>query len=178
MRTPLRRPIAQVLKIARAGGRSLRQRICVGRLPLPARICSRPWPNHGHANMGLMTWFLPALPPNSGAIGLLYLAIGPPTRTNAGTCVLPDRARHSASHCRRHHLEANLRARPAGGPWVAGRGSCRGSIERRHSHIMLAIARDMRSPPCQAKTDVSAPAGRLHYAGCFCVKMAAGWLCR
>jgi hypothetical protein len=28
------------------------------------------------------------------------------------------------------------------------------------------------------KADASAAAGRLHYAGCFCVKMAAAWLCR
>jgi len=28
--------------------------------------------------------------------------------------------------------------------WIAGRGSCRGSIQRRHGHIMLELARDMR----------------------------------
>jgi len=32
----------------------------VWRLPLPARICSRPWPNHGHAHMGLVTRFSPS----------------------------------------------------------------------------------------------------------------------
>jgi hypothetical protein len=35
--------------------------------------------------MGLVTRFPPSLPPNSGAIGLPCLAIGPPTRT-AATC--------------------------------------------------------------------------------------------
>ena len=43
MRTPLRRSIAQVLKIARAGGRSLRQRIWSDAYRFP-RICSRPGP--------------------------------------------------------------------------------------------------------------------------------------
>jgi hypothetical protein len=28
--------------------------------------------------------------------------------------------------------------------WVAARGPCRGIIQRRHEHIMLALARDMR----------------------------------
>ena len=62
MRTPLRRSIAQVLKITRAGGRSPRQRIWSDayRFPLPARICSRPWPNHGHAHPGLVTRFSPS----------------------------------------------------------------------------------------------------------------------
>jgi len=32
----------------------------VWRLPLPARICSRPWPNHGHAHMELVTRFSPS----------------------------------------------------------------------------------------------------------------------
>lgn len=36
-------------------------------------------------------------------------------------------------------------------PWAQSgtteRGSCRGSIQRRHRHIMLALARDIR--PCE-----------------------------
>ena len=64
MRTPPRHSIAQVLKIARAGGPSPRQRIRpdAHRFPLPARICSRPWPNHGHshAHLGLVTRFSPS----------------------------------------------------------------------------------------------------------------------
>ena len=62
MRTPLRRSIAQVLKIARAGGRSLRQRI---------------WSDASHRPIS----------PNSGAIGLPCLAIGPPTRTAVPECL-------------------------------------------------------------------------------------------
>jgi hypothetical protein len=60
MRTPLRRSTAQVLKIARAGGRSLRQRIWSDAYRLPARICSRPWPNHSHAHMRLVTRLSPS----------------------------------------------------------------------------------------------------------------------
>jgi hypothetical protein len=59
MRTPLRRSIAQVLKIARAGGRSLRQRIWSDAYRFP-RGSAQAWPNHGHANVGLVTRFSPS----------------------------------------------------------------------------------------------------------------------
>src|SRR6266487_1765306 len=74
----------------------------------------------------------------------------PPKVHNGGSArVLPERARHSASHRR----SASSRGRPsiqrrldwsAGGPWVAGRGSCRCSIQRRHGHLMLELTGDMR----------------------------------
>jgi hypothetical protein len=47
----------------------------------------------------------------------------------------------------RHHLKANLQRRldwSAGSQWVAGRGSCRGSIQPQHGIIMLELVRDMR----------------------------------
>ena len=57
----------------------------------------------------------------------------------------------------RHHLEArpSIQRRldwSAGGPCVAGRGSCRGSIQRRHGHIMLELARDMRQMRMRARS--------------------------
>jgi hypothetical protein len=68
---------------------------------------------------------------------------------NGGSArVLLDSARHSASRVDRHHLQVDLQSGPvgvsAGGPWVAGRGSCRGSIRARHGHAMLELARDLR----------------------------------
>ena len=60
MRTPLQRSIAQVLKIARAGDRSLRQRIWSDAYRFPRGSAQDPWPNHGHANMGLVTRFSPS----------------------------------------------------------------------------------------------------------------------
>ena len=82
-----------------------------------------------------------------------WWTVGKPTKTNVhnggSACVLPDSARHSASHRR----SATPRGQPsiqrrldwsARGTWVAGRGSSRSSIERRHGHIMLELARDMR----------------------------------
>ena len=44
MRTPLRRSIAQVLKIARAGGRSLRQRIWSDAYRFPRGSAQDPGP--------------------------------------------------------------------------------------------------------------------------------------
>ena len=60
MRTPLQRSIAQVLKIARAGGRSLRQRIWSDAYHIPRGSAQDPWPNQGHAHMGLVTRFSPS----------------------------------------------------------------------------------------------------------------------
>jgi len=48
----------------------------------------------------------------------------------------------------------------AGGPWVAGRGSCRGSIQRWHGHIMLELARDMwqmRTVPLHRSDGIARP---------------------
>jgi hypothetical protein len=59
MRTPLRRSIAQVLKIARAGGRSLRQRIWSDAYRSRADLL-KTLANHGHAHMGLVTRFSPS----------------------------------------------------------------------------------------------------------------------
>ena len=60
MRTPLQRSIAQVVKIARAGGRSLRQRIWSDAYRFPRGSTQDPWPNKGHAHMGLVTRFSPS----------------------------------------------------------------------------------------------------------------------
>jgi len=81
MRTPLRRSIAQVLKIARAGGRSLRQRIWSDAYRFPRGSAQDPGPITATLIWGW--WHVSHRPisPNSGAIGLPCLAIGPPTRT-------------------------------------------------------------------------------------------------
>jgi len=50
--------------------------------------------------------------------------------------------------------------------WIAGRGSCRGSIQRRHGHIMLELARDMRHERAVSVRAlcVNIQTGRLHFA--------------
>jgi hypothetical protein len=60
MRTPPRRSIAQVLKIARAGGRSLRQRIWSDAYRFPRGSAQHPGPITPTLNMGLVTRFSPS----------------------------------------------------------------------------------------------------------------------
>ena len=60
MRTPLRRPIAQVLKIARAGGRSLRQRIWSDAYRFPRGSAQDPDPITATLIWGLVTRFSPS----------------------------------------------------------------------------------------------------------------------
>jgi len=72
--------------------------------------------------------------------------IGHRSARRAFSRAVPGTRRHTVD---RHHLKANLR--PSTG-WTgmlapvgrAGRGSCRGSIQRRRGHIMVALTRDMR----------------------------------
>ena len=59
MRTPLRRSIAQVLKIARAGGRSLRQRIWSDAYRFPRGSAQDPGPITATL-IGLVTRFSPS----------------------------------------------------------------------------------------------------------------------
>ena len=65
MRTPLRRSIAQVLKIARAGGRSLRQRIWSDAYRFPrgsAQTLAQPRPrSHGAGDTFLTVPYRPIL---------------------------------------------------------------------------------------------------------------------
>ena len=76
MSTPLRRPIAQVLKIARAGGRSLRQRIWSDAYRFPRRSAQDPGPITATLIWRSDTFSHRPISPNSGAIGLPCLAIG------------------------------------------------------------------------------------------------------
>src|SRR5438094_822337 len=81
MRTPLRRSIAQVLKIARAGGRSLRQRIWSDAYRFPRGSAQDPGPITARL-MGLVTRFsLSISMPNSSAIGChAWLSVRRPER--------------------------------------------------------------------------------------------------
>jgi hypothetical protein len=60
MRTPLRRSIAQVLKIARAGGRSPRQRISSDAYRFPRGSAQDPGPTTATLIWGLVTRFSPS----------------------------------------------------------------------------------------------------------------------
>ena len=91
MRTPLRRSIAQVLKIARAGGRSLRQRICLTLTASRADLL-KTLAQSQPRSYGLVTRFSPSHIAQFCHDWTAMLGYRPAYQNGGSVCVIPDQA--------------------------------------------------------------------------------------
>jgi len=96
MRTPLRRSIAQVLKIARARGRSLRQRICLTLTASRADLL-KTLAQSQPGSYGLVTRFSPSHIAQFCRDWTAMLGYRSADQNGGSARVLPDLVHHSAS---------------------------------------------------------------------------------